>query len=221
LTLNARAVIICRVDDLTQRQQEILAFIRRHQAVKGYWPSIREVQARFNFKSTNAVVGHLRALEAKGAVTRVPGQARSFRVVTDGRGGGAEMDTVAEVPVFGSIAAGYPDLVESGGEVERMQVDMGTLKRSGGSRSYALRVRGESMIDAGINDGDTVIVDPRPPRDGDIVVALIDGASTLKRFIRPHREPAFLRSENRAFPAMHPVTELLIQGVATALVRRL
>ena len=208
------------MDDLTKRQREILNFIRRHQAVKGYWPSIREVQARFEFKSTNAVVGHLRALESKGAVTRVPGQARAFRLVTDGRTQ-AETDSVGDVPIYGSIAAGYPDLVESGGAVERLQVDMSTLRRSGSRQAFALRVRGESMIDAGINDGDTVIVDPRPPRDGEIVVALIDGTSTLKRFIRPHREPPFLRSENKAFPEMHPVTELVIQGVATALVRKL
>ena len=208
------------MDELTKRQREILDFIRRHQAVKGYWPSIREVQARFRFKSTNAVVGHLRALENKGAVTRVPGQARAFRLVSDGRPA-AEVDGVAEIPIYGSIAAGYPDLVESGGAVERLQVDMGTLRRGGGRQSFALRVLGESMIDAGINDGDTVIVDPRPPRDGEIVVALIDGQSTLKRFIRPHREPPFLKSENRAFPEMHPVSELVVQGVATALVRRL
>lgn len=208
------------MDDLTKRQREILNFIRRHQAVKGYWPSIREVQARFAFKSTNAVVGHLRALESKGAVTRVPGQARAFRVVTDGRGE-SETDSVGEVAVYGSIAAGYPDLVESGGAVERVQVDMNTLRRGGTRQCFALRVRGESMIDAGINDGDTVIVDPRQPRDGEIVVALIDGTSTLKRFVRPHHEPPFLRSENRAFPAMHPVSELIIQGVATSLVRKL
>lgn len=208
------------MDDLTKRQREILNFIRRHQTVKGYWPSIREVQARFNFRSTNAVVGHLRALEAKGAVTRVPGQARAFRIMNDIRGE-PEMDTVSDVPVYGSIAAGYPDLVESGDAVERLQVDTSTLRRSGNRQSFALKVRGESMIDAGINDGDTVIVDPRPPRDGEIVVALIDGSSTLKRFIRPHREPPFLRSENKAFPEMHPMNELVVQGVATALVRKL
>lgn len=208
------------MDDLTKRQREILTFIRRHQSVKGYWPSIREVQAKFGFKSTNAVVGHLRALESKGAVARVPGQARAFRLIGDSRNE-AETDTVEDVPVFGSIAAGYPDLVESGDAVERLQVDTSTLRRGAGRHSFALRVRGESMIDAGINDGDTVIVDPRPPRDGEVVVALIDGSSTLKRFIKPHREPPFLRSENRDFPEMHPATELIIQGVAIALVRKL
>jgi len=212
---------LCGVDDLTERQREILNFIQKHQAVKGYWPSIREVQARFRFKSTNAVVGHLRALEAKGAVTRVPGQARAFRVVSEDRGV-AETDEVVEIPILGEIAAGYPDLVESGDAVDRLQIDLSSVRRGGAARRvFALRVRGESMIDAGINDGDTVVFDPRPPRDGDIVVALIDGASTLKRYIQPHREPPFLRSENRAFPEMHPITELTVQGVATALVRRL
>jgi repressor LexA len=98
---------------------------------------------------------------------------------------------------------------------------MATVARSGGNQTFALRVRGESMIDAGINDGDTVIVNPREVRNGDIVVALIDGHSTLTRFIRRSGEPPYLRSENREFPLMHPINELVIQGVATALVRRL
>ena len=102
-----------------------------------------------------------------------------------------------------------------------VRVDAGTVGSNAGRVPFALRVRGESMIDAGINDGDTVVIEARPPRDGEIVVALIDGQSTLKRFMRPKDGSPFLRSENRAFPVMHPVAELVIQGVATAVVRRL
>jgi repressor LexA len=209
------------VFELTARQREILEFLQRHQNEQGYWPSIREIQARFRFKSTNAVFGHLKALEGKGAIARVPGQARAYRalpaIVPPVQG----VDEVTELPIYGSIAAGYPDGIESGDAVGRLQVNVATLARAGTRRTFALRVRGESMVDAGINDGDTVVVDPRPPRDGEIVVALIDGQSTLKRFIRPRKGAPFLRSENRAFPTMHPVTELVVQGVATALVRRL
>ena len=209
------------MSDLTKRQREILEFICRHQVEQGYWPSIRDIQRYFRFKSTNAVVGHVRALEKKGAINRIPGQARAYRPVGFVSGRPLGGDEVVDVPVFGSIAAGYPDGVEPGDAVGRLQVDMATVSSNGGKRSFALRVRGESMIDAGINDGDTVVVDPRPPRDGDIVVALIDGQSTLKRFVKQRGGLPFLKSENSAFPTMHPISELIIQGVATALVRRL
>lgn len=208
--------------ELTKRQSEVLEFIREHQVREGYWPSVREVQANFQFRSTNAVVGHLRALETKGALSRVPGQARAFRTIRPAEGSASSgADTLVEVPVFGSIAAGYPVSVDDAAEVDRVRVDARTIAESTGRTPFALRVRGESMIDAGINDGDTVVIDPRPPRDGEIVVALIDGQSTLKRFMQPKDGAPFLQSENRAFPTMHPVSELVIQGVATSLVRRL
>lgn len=215
-------LIVKSIMELTKRQAEVLEFIRQHQQREGYWPSVREVQAKFKFRSTNAVVGHLRALETKGAVVRVPGQARAFRIVRDMRSRAtrstrAPEPTVVDVPVYGSIAAGYPVSVDDDREVDRIKVDAVTAQRM----PFALRVRGESMIDAGINDGDTVVVETRPPRDGEIVVALIDGQSTLKRFIRPTDGTPYLRSENQSFPVMHPVSELVIQGVATALVRKL
>jgi repressor LexA len=180
------------------------------------------VQAKFRFKSTNAVVGHLRALETKGALVRAPGQARAFRTVRAiGELAPTGSEPVVEVPVFGSIAAGFPVVVDDAQEVDRIQVDARRGAPNGGRAPFALRVRGESMIDAGINDGDTVVVESRPPRDGEIVVALIDGQSTLKRFVRPRDGTPYLRSENRSFPTMHPVNELVVQGVATALVRKL
>ena len=208
--------------ELTKRQLEVLSFIRRHHQREGFWPSVREIQARFKFKSTNAVVGHLRALETKGAIMQKQGQARAYRaVVNPAESRAPEGDSVVDVPVYGTIAAGFPVSVEPVLELDRVRVDARTGARNGTRQPFALRVRGESMIDAGINDGDTVVVESRPPRDGEIVVALIDGQSTLKRFIRPRDGAPFLRSENQAFPSMHPVTELVIQGVATALVRRL
>jgi repressor LexA len=208
--------------ELTKRQAEVLVFIRKYQDREGYWPSVREVQKHFHFRSTNAVVGHLRALEAKGALTRVAGQARAFRTVMHPAGRRAMPEvSVVDVPVFGSIAAGFPVGVDDAGEIDRVRVDARTVGESAGRPPFALRVRGESMIDAGINDGDTVVIEARPPRDGEIVVALIDGQSTLKRFMRPKDGTPFLQSENRAFPVMHPVAELVIQGVATAVVRKL
>lgn len=209
--------------ELTHRQREVLDFISHHQQSEGFWPSVREVQAHFHFKSTNAVVGHLRALETKGAILRAPGQARAFRSVQVPKKPASKVAdcSVVEVPVYGSIAAGFPVGVDDAAEIDRVQIDAVTASERGMRNPFALRVRGESMIDAGINDGDTVVVHPRPPQDGEIVVALIDGQSTLKRFMRPKDAPPYLRSENAAFPAMHPVAELVIQGVATAIVRKL
>ena len=77
------------------------------------------------------------------------------------------------------------------------------------------------MIDAGIHDGDMVIIEPALPNDGDIVAALIDGATTLKRFIKPHNEPPYLKAENVNYPDLHPVSELVIQGIARSIVRKL
>lgn len=213
------------MSDLTARQAAVLEFLETFFRTEGYWPSIRDIQLHFGFRSTNAVAGHLKALETKGAIHRIPGQARTFRIhrtatPIDGAVP-AEATEVVEIPVYGSIAAGYPDGVEQGDAIDRIQIDVGTLGKRKARRSFALRVRGESMIHAGIFDGDTVILDPRQPRDNDIVAALVDGETTLKRFIHKPNRPPFLKAENPAFPEIYPVDELVIQGVAQAIVRRI
>ncbi|MEM8867230.1 MAG: transcriptional repressor LexA, partial [Verrucomicrobiota bacterium] len=196
-----------------------------HEWRNGFWPSIREIQEQFNFKSTNAVMGHLRALEKKSAIERIPGQARTFRIhrpdqetIPDVPDDASE---VVDIPVMGAIAAGYPDRVEAGGEIGRLQVDIGSAGFSNRRRSFALQVRGESMVDAEIYDGDMVVVEPREARDGDIVAALIDGETTLKRYIQKMGEPPYLKAENKFYPELYPVNELSIQGVAKAVVRSL
>lgn len=209
--------------DLTLRQQEVLGYIQLHMREWGTWPSFREIEEHFGFRSTNAVMGHLKALERKGYISRVPGQARTFRINFDLNEETQPRDAldVVEIPIYGSIAAGYPDGVESGGEVGRLQIDAETAGIRRSRRTFALRVRGESMIDVGIFDGDTVIVEQCPPRDGDIVAALIDGETTLKRFMNKPGRPPYLKAENRNFPELHPVAELVIQGVARSVVRNL
>lgn len=208
---------------LTYRQEEILGYLQLYQREHGTWPSFREIEEHFGFRSTNAVMGHLRALERKGYISRVPGQARTFRINFDlaEEHQPDEALEVVEIPIYGSIAAGFPDGVESGGAVGRMQIDAETAGVRRSRRSFALKVRGESMIDVGIFDGDSVVVEQAPPQDGDIVAALIDGETTLKRFInKPGRAP-YLKAENRNYPELHPVAELVIQGVARAVVRNL
>ncbi len=212
------------MNSLTLRQQEILGFIRVYARDQGYWPSIRDIQRHFGFKSTNAVAGHLIALERKGVLSRVPGQARAYRITGPAGSGVASVDDeleVVNIPVFGNITAGFPEGVESGNAIAQLQIDVESAGLRRGQRSFALRVRGESMIDAGIQDGDTVVLEVRPPRNGDIVAALIDGETTLKRYLKPSGDRPFLKAENTAFPSIHPVNELIIQGVATSVVRRL
>lgn len=208
---------------LTYRQEEVLGYLQLYMRENGTWPSFREIEEHFGFRSTNSVMGHLKALERKGYISRVAGQARTFRINFDlnEEARPEESLDVVELPIYGSIAAGFPDGIESGGEIGRLQIDAETAGIRRSRRSFALRVRGESMIDVGIFDGDTVIVEQAPPNDGDIVAALIDGETTLKRFVnKPGRSP-YLKAENRNFPELHPVSELVIQGVARAVVRNL
>lgn len=211
--------------DLTTRQQEILSFIENYQWRNRYWPSIREIQEQFGFKSTNAVMGHLRALEKKGMIERIPGQARTFRI---NRPDAPEFNEIPEdasevvdIPVLGDIAAGYPDRVEPAGEIGRLQVDIEHAGFNNRCRSFALQVRGDSMVDAEIYEGDMVIIEQREARDGDIVAALIDNETTLKRFIQKSGEPPYLKAENKFYPELYPVNELTVQGVAKAVVRSL
>jgi len=207
------------MDDLTDRQRQILIFIARQANDNGYWPSIREIQEHFGFRSTNAVMGHLRALERKGVLERIAGQARTFRLIAGAGELPPDAEEVAEIPVYGDIAAGYPDRVEPAGEIGRLQVNLGAAGER--RRSFALQVRGESMIGADLRDGDTVVVEPREPRDGDIVAALIDGETTLKRFVQSGDGPPYLKAENPDYPELYPVHELTVQGVAKAVVRDL
>jgi len=169
-------------------------------------------------------MGHLRALEKKGYISRIPGQARTFRITyqSDDLKPDHAMDVVeVDMELLGQIAAGYPDGVETAGEIARIQMDEATAKIHKSRRSFALKVSGDSMVDAGIYEGDVVILEPRLPNNGDIVAALIDGETTLKRFIQKGNKPPFLKAENPRYPKLHPVSELVIQGVAKAVVRNL
>lgn len=224
--------------DMTGRQKAILEYIRRHFSENHYWPSIRDIQGEFGFKSTNAVTGHLRALERKGNIARVPGQARAYRLASESsvtapaRASSllpftpetlrdVEDSDLLSIPVYGAIAAGFPDGVEPGEPVAHLQIDPETAGVRRSARLFALRVRGDSMIEAGINDGDTVILEKGEGRPGDIVAALIDGEVTLKRLLLGRDRKAYLKAENPSYPDLKPVGSLSVQGIARTLVRRL
>lgn len=200
---------------LTPRQRQILDYLRREHRRTGIMPTTREIQHYFGFSSQTAAMSHLRALERKGAIRRAPGKARAVQLLEPRR----PRAEVVEVPIYGSIAAGMAE-EQTQGEGESLAVDAVNLGIPRGSRTFALRVRGDSMIDAQIADGDYVVVEVRPPKHGDIVAALIDGETTLKRFVMRRGRP-YLRAENPDYPELKPARELVIQGVMIALLRTL
>jgi repressor LexA len=198
---------------LTEKQQAILDFIQEAQANSGIMPSTREIQEHFGFASQTAAVNHLKALERKGAISRLAGKARAVAVTSN-----LKRETMIDIPVYGQIAAGLAQMTEQD-EDGVATVDAESIGVKKGDRVFALKVRGESMIGAGINDGDLVVLEIKESRHGDIVAALIDGETTLKRFVYSHGRP-YLKAENPAFPNLIPVRELLIQGVMVALIRK-
>jgi repressor LexA len=201
-----------RLSMITERQQEILDFIREQQDLRGMTPTTAEIMERFGFASPNAVTSHLQALERKGAILREPNKARGLVLADSYRG-----RAMIEIPIYGSIAAGLPS-------DERQQpdgcisVDVETLRLPKGARVFALKVRGDSMIGAGILSGDVVVLEFREARNGEVVAALIDGETTLKRYVVQRGRP-FLKAENPRFKDLIPAQELVIQGVQVALLR--
>jgi repressor LexA len=198
---------------LTRRQKQVLDYISQTQTQTGIVPSTREIQDFFGFASQTAAMNHLRALERKGVITRRAGKARSVAVVSNLR-----REIIIDIPLYGSIAAGMAQDAEQ--EVEgTVSVDVTSVGLSPTRQFFGLKVRGDSMIEAQISDGDIAILEQREPRHRDIVAALIDGESTLKRYI-VERNRRFLRAENPRYPDLIPIGELLVQGVLAALIRK-
>ncbi|HEY4247766.1 MAG TPA: transcriptional repressor LexA [Lacunisphaera sp.] len=197
---------------LTSKQQAVFDYVRAHQRQHGHHPSLREIQAHFGFASPFAATRHLQALQKKGMLERIAGKARAF--IEPGR---KMRPPAMEIPLYGVIPAGLPNANEQEPD-GLITFDSATFGLSPHARIFALRVRGNSMIGAHILDGDTVFLTQREPRPRDIVAALIDGESTLKRFLVQRGRP-FLRAENPVYPDLLPATELVIQGVMLGLLR--
>jgi repressor LexA len=197
---------------LTDRQRQLLDYLRQQQRESGVMPSTREIQRHFGFASQTAAMSHLRALERKGVIQRHAHKARAVVFPGD-----LDRPEIIDVPVFGTIPAGYAADVEPQQE-GCISVDINTLGIPKNARTFALRVRGDSMINAHILDGDHVIMEIKDPRRNDIVAALIDGETTLKRYI-VEAGRTYLKAENPDFPDLIPTSELIIQGVFLTLIR--
>ena len=178
-------------------------------------PSHREIASHFGFASSFAAGCHVRALLRKGALAAEPGKARSLRLVFNG----PPRSAVADIPLFGSIPAGFGQDREQEAE-GCVSVDINTIGFKPNRNTFALRVTGDSMIGRHICDGDIVILEHGPePRHGQIVAALLDRKSTLKTFLLKNNKP-FLKAENPKYPDLIPSEELMIQGVFRALIRK-
>lgn len=220
---------------LTERQEAILDFIRRSIRERGYPPTLREIGAQMNIRSTNGVSDHLRALERKGYLRREDMKSRALRPTTpdavhgegdvpafDIRADAEPANQAVNVPLVGRVAAG--PLTWATQHVEQqIMMDPTLLRGASKDETFALRVRGDSMIDAGINDGDILFVRRQQEAlRGEIVVALVGDEATVKRYF-PERDHVRLQPENKRLAAIYVRrTELggfRILGVAVGLFR--
>ena len=204
------------MDALTERQSEILKLIRELTEVSGYPPTRAEIAERMGFRSVNAAEQHLRALEKKGAIEISSGASRGIRVL-DGRPAG-RLGRLLELPVIGRVAAGSPMLAEEHVQA-RYQVDPNLFTPRA---DYLLRVRGMSMRDAGILEGDLLAVHrTQEARTGQIVVARLADEVTVKRY-RRRGHAVQLEAENPEFAPIEVDLSrdaLAIEGIAVGVIR--
>ena len=193
-------------------QQMVLGFIEQYQGENQRPPTIREIQDYCGFKSPRAVSYILEKLEEAKLIIR---QAHSRGVqLTKPRTASSGI----QLPLFASIPAGIPDVFDGSEAPETLRFIPTTLGISNPSRAFAVRVRGDSMIDAGIFSGDIVVLENKEAKPGDIVAALIDGENTLKRLIKENGR-VYLKAENDRYPDLEPVDTLSIQGVVVSILR--
>lgn len=210
-------------DKITKRQQAVLDDIKKHIAEKGFGPTVREVCQSLGLSSPSTVHVHLKALEEKGFIKRDPLKSRSISLA-DGY-----LDTLQDsndlsypnflnainVPLVGNVAAGEPILAEEN-ITDNLVLPTEIV---GDNPTFMLAVRGDSMIEAGINDGDYIVVKEQPVADnGDIVVALIEDGATVKRFYR-EKDKIRLQPENSSLDPII-VEDCSIVGKVVAVFRR-
>jgi repressor LexA len=198
---------------MTERQEEILEFIRQHQLEHHVPPSTRVIQRHFGFSSQNSVMSHLRALAGKQQVNQLAD--RKWGLTTRQVQG-----QLFSLPVYGSIPAGLPAMQEQAVE-ETLTVDPAIfgVRRPRPHQCWILRVQGDSMVGAHILDGDLVVLERREPRRGDIIAALVDDTTTtLKRLDQIDGRPV-LRAENKKYRDLVP-ERLESQGVLVGVIRR-
>lgn len=208
-------------DKLSKRQMAIYKYICDYTRERGFPPSVREIGSAVGLASPSTVHMHLKVLQERGLIRRDSKKPRTIEVVDGGKAMGEDGSVnsglghaLVTLPVVGRVAAGFPILAEQNIE------DTITLPTSivGDANSFVLRVRGQSMINAGIFDGDYVIVrEQHDAHDGEIIVAMIDESATVKTFYR-EKDHIRLQPENDTMTPIY-VKEAVILGRVTALIR--
>jgi len=202
-------------ETLTEKQEAVLNFIEEYQLSYGKSPTLKEMREHFQVSSDNSILKHLKALTEKGYINK-----------DDTPRGIALLDSVKEklsgnlglsLPILGSIPAGGPVLTD---EYIEGNMKIGEDLASSAKNKFLLRVTGNSMINAGILEGDLVLCDmKRQPTSGDVVVALVDNENTLKRLVKNDGK-YYLKAENPEYKDIYPIQSLSIQAVVTALIRQ-
>jgi len=199
---------------LTKRQKQVLDFVEEFIGGQGYCPSLREIADGLGMSSVATAHQHVVALESKGVLRRpAPNHKRGLEPLS---GAGRSGPGVAVLQLAGAIAAGRP--IEALEQADEIEIPENLLA---GGECFALRVRGESMIEEGIHDGDVIVVrSQQTAENGQTVVALVDGDATLKKFFRSDGTVE-LRPANRTMaPLFFPADEVEIRGVVISLLRR-
>lgn len=206
-------------EPLTKRQKEIFDYVTQHLELHGYAPSYREIAEHFKLGSVATVAEHIESLVSKGLLQKGDNTARSLQLVTTANED-FDHDFSVGLPVLGLIAAGQPIQTMDSTHAETLEVPPFMVGRR---HSYVLQVKGESMIDDGILDGDYVVVQEKEvPSNGEMVVALVNGdEATLKRY---YKEKDHIRLQP-ANATMEPIilpktTKLQIQGVVIGVIRK-
>jgi repressor LexA len=198
---------------LTKRQKEIVDYLDDYIAEHGYAPTLEEIGARFSLSSPATVHKHLSNLESKGLIRRKWNHSRALELVPQKKRAAA-----VELPLLGQVAAGRPiEAVETPGSIA---IPEDLIRRD---NSYVLRVKGTSMIDDGILDGDFIVVEERPaPENGETVVALVNGEATVKRFFREKGGRIRLQPANEEMsPIFVKEKDFASRGRVVAVLRKL
>jgi repressor LexA len=202
------------MEPLSEKQEAVLKFIESYQLKHGASPTLREMREYFGVSSDNSILKHLKALEEKGYIKK-DDTPRGIKLLSSVK---EKLDSAEfKLPLLGMIPAGGPVLSEE--YIEKwLSVGEDVVYKT--KDSYLLRVSGNSMIDAGIFEGDILVVcGALEPKIGDIVVALVDNQNTVKRYMKDSEGKTFLQPENAEYENIYPEGDLCIQGVVTGLLR--
>lgn len=201
--------------DLTLKQKKVLEFIEEYQYENGSSPTLREIREHLQVSSDNSVLKHLKALKSKKYIEK-DDTPRGIKLLESVKEKLDLANNLINLPILGEVSAG-PTATEDEEVVGWYAIDSSLVSHA--KDSFMLRVRGDSMIDVGIYDGDLVIADrTRTARHKDIVVALVDNENTVKRYVNKGGLIC-LKPENKDYRPIFPKNELYIQGVVTGLIR--